>query len=173
MRNQRRRTLENGRGRPTAIATWVFWRFHSWQSSDICTYEKQKDLHNDQKSQLVTFARHGVLKNRMRCLCNALMVLVKDKSVLDGYRWWCSSCKKHFTIRRNSIFRWTRLSLMKAFTLLIHWLEKCTIKKTCEYLQITYKTVVNFHRHIRLVLEAVSIIFKNYHFRNNIPFTNG
>ena len=64
--------------------------------------------------------RKKVLAEERKCVCGNNMVMNARSDVSDGYRWRCPDCSKCVSVRKNSFFERSKLTLQK-WLLLMHW----------------------------------------------------
>ena len=65
--------------------------------------------------------------------------------------WRCPNCRKTLSERAGSFFEDSNISFSKALALLHFWSHNLSVKTTCALVQLTKKTVIKFHKKLRLL----------------------
>ena len=97
--------------------------------------------------------RTGVLSSQMTCDCGSNMKIQKKASELDGHVWRCteSDCRKRRSIRANSFFQNSKLSLVNWLHVLYFWSIEDSNRRIQEMTGISERVIVNMLRDIRSV----------------------
>ena len=78
--------------------------------------------HDDQDKTLIWLSKHRLIKNSIFCNdCNKNFCLNKYEDGIDGYRWYCSGCKKRRSVRENSFFSGSHLKLREILVIMYGW----------------------------------------------------
>jgi hypothetical protein len=110
----------------------------------------------------IEFARaRGLIKTQKRCSnCKSRMEFEADNGEIDGFRWRCknSRCRSSKSIRQNTFFSRSKLSMEKIFLIIYFRCKDYTIKQAVDELEISRKTMIDWYRFCR------DIVY--YHFQN-------
>ena len=76
-----------------------------------------------------------------------------QSDISDGYEWRCpdTTCRKYLTIRENSFFEKSRLTLKNWLVLMYWWARQYPVSDACEEAQVTAKTAVDVYQWSREV----------------------
>ena len=78
-------------------------------------------------------ARRGLIANRMTChRCLHHMSFVSERTVADRWRWHCRRCHLWFSIRHNSFFKLSHLSLQQSLTVVFLWSKEVRLSTVTE-----------------------------------------
>jgi len=95
-------------------------------------------------------AMHGLLKNEMMCAnCNVPCRITSCTRSTDGVQWRCSSCNFTKSIRFQSFFERSHLSLQTLVELIYHWSLQHSETEIKDDLNIDWHSVVNWCNFIR------------------------
>jgi transposase-like protein len=107
---------------------------------------------------LTWLADQGLISRMKRCVtenCQGIMSWKRDTSRPDGYIFNCHVCDAKSSIRRNTLFEGSHLSLMELTRIYFHYfLEKVSIKRCSRELHLTQKTVGKLYAKIRSAISS-------------------
>ena len=83
--------------------------------------------------------------------CGIPMEQRPRKDVSDGYSWWCRSCKGRKTIRKDSFFEKSKLSLQKWLLLIHYWARQLSVSDAEIQLEVDKDTAVAVYQWLREV----------------------
>ena len=90
-----------------------------------------------------------VLAERRRCGCGSDMALARRADVSDGVRWRCPDCHKCTSIRKDSFFEKSKITLQK-WLLLIHWWSRqYSVKDAAKETQVSEATAIQVYSYLR------------------------
>ena len=105
------------------------------------------------KQGLITYLQNKhLLAQSMQCHRCALpmQLQTRDTSVCsDGYSWRCSQCYTYRSIRHDSFFSKSRLSLQKWLLLMHLWSRDCPVTDAAKEAQITEKSAIQLYQYFR------------------------
>ena len=117
----------------------------------MCLIEIIRLVDNAEKA--ISFAKtRGLIKTQKRCMsCKSRMEIQNDALTIDGCRWRCknSRCRKTKSIRDNSFFSRSNLSMEKIIQIILFWSKEITLKMASEELYISKQTMVDWYRFCR------------------------
>ena len=87
----------------------------------------------------------NVLASRRQCPCGTPMELEKRKDISDKHRWRCPTCHKGITIRENSFFQRSKLTLQKWLVLINWWARQCPVTDAAQEEEVTEATAIQVH----------------------------
>lgn len=88
----------------------------------------------------------SILGRRINCgYCGSFKV----KRTKDN-RFWCSKCRRKFSLTSLTFLRGAKLPLKKIYLLLDCWLRELPVKQTLELTRISRQTVANYFRKFRI-----------------------
>lgn len=97
----------------------------------------------------------GLLTKEMNCLkCNSQMYLSESDNT-DGYKWRCKVCKTSKTVRTNSWFSNSHLSMHKILQLTYMWTYHFEQKHVIRELEISAPTVVDWFNFCREICTEI------------------
>ena len=100
----------------------------------------------------------SLLKKSRKCqACSSLMELVPRESATDKFAWrcTCSGCGKrtsHLSIRKDSIFEGSKLSLADIFAIIFCWATNKPSTMVSTDFEINYKRVVELYSKLRTIV---------------------
>jgi hypothetical protein len=116
-------------------------------------------LANDIPKSIDYFREKNILKPAVRCeLCHEVMVMIKDKSRIDGCFMNCYACRKKQSIRHGSFLSKSKLSIRQMMLLFYLWSMKIGTQQTALMLGLSQTTIVDWNNMIR---EICSVKFAN------------
>ena len=81
------------------------------------------------------------------CRCpNTPMVEWPRDDVSDGVSWYCPQCYTRKSIRKNSFFDKSRLSLQKWVLLLYMWVRQYPVTDACEEAEVGERTAIDIYQ---------------------------
>ena len=90
----------------------------------------------------------GVLKNR----CGNLMdERTRGQAGTDGVCWWCRTCKTTKSIRCNSFFAKSKLTLQKWFIIMVWWAKQYPVCEAALEAEVTENTSIQVYQWLREV----------------------
>lgn len=112
-------------------------------SEEITTFSLVHQLSISKFAILEWLAKRNLIKNTMFCgKCGDQMRLSEFKRLEDGYLWLCKpSCKNTTSVRINSLFYKSKISLKNQILLLYFWCIEFTQDQICYELKLNKKTV--------------------------------
>ena len=98
---------------------------------------------------LICLAEHGLLSNEQVC-CKESMGFVRRPKYSDGRAWYCKRCKSFRSIRVNSFFADSRLTLSKILELMYWWSEiNCQLSVVKDQVSIAWEGALNWYNYFR------------------------
>ena len=86
------------------------------------------------------------------CRCpNTPMVERPRDDVSDGVSWYCPQCYTRKSIRKNSFFDKSRLSLQKWVQLLYMWVRQYPVTDACEEAEVGERAAIDIYQWLREV----------------------
>ena len=86
------------------------------------------------------------------CRCpNTPMVERPRDNVSDGVSWYCPQCYTKKSIRKDSFFDKSRLTLQKWMTLLYMWVRQYPVTDACEEAEVGERTAIDIYQWLREV----------------------
>ena len=85
---------------------------------------------------------HNLIKLQRKCsICKSRMVFKADSTMINEFRWRCknSRCRKSRSIRANSFFDNSHLSMKQIIFIIYVWSKGYSLKLATEELEITKK----------------------------------
>lgn len=114
------------------------------------TYEKLLQIIDNDSKKSINWARQNGLLAK-KCIC--CEIEMKEKTTNDNIeklRWKCSKCKKTKTIKFNSIFEKSKLSINLLIKLIYWWSKGLNAENTAKQLAIkSDNTIVNWFEVLR------------------------
>ncbi|CAI9734530.1 Hypothetical predicted protein [Octopus vulgaris] len=100
-------------------------------------------------STIQFLASVGLIHNSSEC-CNEQMYLASRNTVSDGKMWRCTVCKQYRSIRRDSFFAGSHLSLTCILELMYYWaIIDCKQKVVMGEVEIGREAIVNWYNYFR------------------------
>uniref|UniRef100_A0A224XVK7 Putative transposase-like protein n=1 Tax=Panstrongylus lignarius TaxID=156445 RepID=A0A224XVK7_9HEMI len=106
----------------------------------------------------------GLIANERKCnVCGERMKLVSKKCLSDGYIWMCrsrASDSKHvssISVRKNSWFECSKLSMIDILLLTYYWYHRCQNKFIIEDMNVSSRTVVDWKSFCREVCMDICV----------------
>ena len=98
------------------------------------------------------FRRHHLLADHLNCSRCGIGMRERPRSdVSDGVSWWCPQCKTRKTVRENSFFKNSRLSLQKWLLLMHYWARNYPVTDSAEEMKVDAGTAVDVFQWFREV----------------------
>lgn len=95
-------------------------------------------------------ARHRLVKNTMPCTqCNALCTFNRHANSLDGWRWRCQACRVGVTVRKNSFFSRSHLTLQEIVIIIYCWAHDTPQLTLMHETQISKHTAIDWSNFMR------------------------
>jgi len=107
------------------------------------------------QNQLQKLFQKAILGKRIHCgYCGSY----KIKRTKDN-RFFCSECRKKFSLKSISIFKGSKLSLKTLYCLLECWLKELPVKQTVQLLNLSRQTVSKYYRKFRIMSPKINKMF--------------
>ena len=133
------------RGRPTARRSIV--ENVILPANLVDTHMKLRDLHQvtiDTDRTINCLAEHGLVSNE-QVSCKQSMGFLRRAKYSDGRAWYCKRCKSFRSIRVNSFFADSRLTLSKILQFMYWWSEiNCQLSVVKDQVNIAWEGAVNW-----------------------------
>ena len=114
---------------------------------------------------VISFVKsHNLIKSQRRCsICKSRMNFQADSTTMDEFRWRCknSRCRKTRSIRANSFFDNSHLSIKQIIFIIYLWSKGYSLKLATDELKITKKTMIDWYRFCRDMVV--------FHYQNEDP----
>ena len=96
---------------------------------------------------IITLKDRNYLPNAIRCPnCNSDMVIHKDRSRKDHFRWVCKRCRKRRPIRVNTWASKYRIPFTELFILVRYYVENAKATSVAKRLRLDVEIVDNFFK---------------------------
>jgi hypothetical protein len=127
------------------------------------TFREHQNLSEHQELLIAKLQWAGVLRSSVKCSCDHSMSLQTCQELQDKLAWRCAKkhCKKRISIRTNSYFKKSKLSIGKAWVTLVCLLKfpKMLASYMSEILEVSEQALVDWGNYQR---ETIS----NYYLQN-------
>lgn len=139
-------------GRPRARVTIVD---NVNPANDLCElnivfHDIVLNVTRDNETCISWLASNGLLRNSMLCVhCNVAMAFSNHARSADGKRWYCKGCKGDRSIRHNSFFSLSRLSLPQLVELCYWWSTNARQAIVQREVGISKPTIIDWFQFIR------------------------
>ena len=88
--------------------------------------------------------RHHLLADHLNCSRCGIGMRERPRSdVSDGVSWWCPQCKSRKTVRDNSFFKKSHLSLQNWLLLMHYWARNYPVTDSAEEMKVDAGTAVD------------------------------
>ena len=91
---------------------------------------------------------HGLVVEQQQCPnCLGPIHLVECVSSTDGYVWRCRQrgCQKRLSLRQNTIFENSRLSISKILQLMYRWARELPVGQAADEVAVELKTTIDWY----------------------------
>ena len=92
----------------------------------------------------------GLLASNATCICGRAMRERRRSDISDGISWYCPSCKKTKTIRKDSFYA-KSMTLQEWLILIYWWARQYPSKHTSEEAEVDKNTACDVYRWLREV----------------------
>jgi len=131
------------------------------------------EITRDHETTIETLIDMGLISRRRACVdenCDGRMIWIQDPSKADGYRFRCRHCDATCSIRRDTIFQGSHLSLMELTRIYFHYfLRGISIKICARELALTKKTVGKLYSKLRSAISQYVTEFMQVEFMGEEP----
>lgn len=108
--------------------------------------------------------------NKINYTCRCLVPMEERprRDVSDGVSWWCRTCKTRCTIRKDSFFEKSRLSLQKWMIAMYWWARQYPVKDMAQEAQIELGTAIDIYQWLREVCSVFLACAHDAHDTRNL-----